>query len=381
MTRRIIVALLVLAALGALVLGARYGLALRERSRRPASVAHDAGHAVYQCAMHPQIVSDRPGVCPICHMQLQRVDHAEAAAASAPAAGGDPEAASAVPGHAAFSLPAERQQLIGVKRERVERRRLEVRIRAVGRVAYDPLLYQAVVEYREALRSRAEVSRNALREAHQGADAIVRGARLKLRQQGLSDAQIDALAARTADPVELLLPGKAVWVYAQVYEYEAPLVATGQAMTVTSAAYPGRTFAAKVLAVDPILDPKTRTVRVRGLVETPAAELRPESFVDVTITVPLGERLALPEDAVLDTGEQKIVFVVEGEGRFTPRAVALGRDAAGFYEVLAGLEAGEEVVTSANFLIDSESRFRAALASFKGAKDGGAASAAPQHVH
>jgi Cu(I)/Ag(I) efflux system membrane fusion protein len=86
----------------------------------------------------------------------------------------------------------------------------------------------------------------------------------------------------------------------------------------------------------------------------------------VTLRVPLGEKLAVPQEAVLDTGEHQIVFVTKDEGRFEPRSVQLGRDAEGFYEVLSGLDAGEEVVTSANFLIDSESRFRAALASFKG---------------
>ena len=197
-----------------------------------------------------------------------------------------------------------------------------------------------------------------------------------MRQKGLSDAQIQALAGESADPVELLLPGKSVWVYAQVYEHEAPLVEAGQAMTVTAPSYPGRKFPAKVVAVDPIVDPMTRTVRVRAQVQTPDVTLRPESFVDVSIEVPLGEKLSVSEDAVLDTGEHQIVFVVKGEGDFEPRSVELGRDAEGHYEVISGLEAGEEVVTSANFLIDSESRFRSALASFKTPN---AASSAHQH--
>jgi Cu(I)/Ag(I) efflux system membrane fusion protein len=110
----------------------------------------------------------------------------------------------------------------------------------------------------------------------------------------------------------------------------------------------------------------TRTARVRALVPTPDASLRLETFVQVTIRVPLGEKVALPENAVLDTGEHQIVFVVQGEGRFEPRAVRLGREAAGYHEVLEGVEPGERVVTSANFLIDSESRFRSALAAFGG---------------
>src|SRR5262249_46954406 len=126
-----------------------------------------------------------------------------------------------------------------------------------------------------------------------------------------------------------------------------------------------------VVAVDPILDPATRTARVRALVSTPEAELRPEAFVTARIHVPLGHVLAVPKAAVMDTGEHQIVFVVRDAGRFTPRLVTVGREAEDGYEVLGGLEAGEEVVTSANFLIDSESRFRAALATFGGPPAGG----------
>ncbi len=396
MGKRLFGTLLVLSVAGLLSL---YALGIFDRpSATSANVPHE--HATYQCAMHPEIVSNEPGFCPICQMQLQRVENEvpselpaapnQARAAIAfyrhpmrpevvspvPAkdemgmdyiavyeeAPGESASASAVPGHAAFSLSAERQQLIGVTRTRVEFRPLEVEIRAFGRVAYDPMLYQAVVEYREAWRSRAEIGRSSLKDAPRGADAILRGAWLKLRQQGLSEAQISEFATRSADPVELLLPGQAVWIYAQVYEYEIGLVKPGQIMTISSPAAPGHTFTAQVTAIDPILDPMTRTVRVRALVETPEADLRPESFVDVRIKVPLGQTLALPEEAVLDTGEHQIVFVVTGEGRFEPRSVTLGRQAEAYYEVLSGLEAGDDVVTSANFLIDSESRFRAAAA-------------------
>jgi RND family efflux transporter MFP subunit len=150
-------------------------------------------------------------------------------------------------------------------------------------------------------------------------------------------------------------------VYAQVYEHELGLVRVGQPVVVTVPSMPGRTYEARLVAIDPIIDPMTRSARVRALVATPEAELRPETFVQMTIDVPLGDRLSIPEDAVLDTGTRQIVFVASGEGTFEPRAVQLGLDAQGYYEVLGGLTEGEEVVTSANFLIDSESRFRSAL--------------------
>jgi len=405
MTRRgLTLLVVVLLAVGGIVVFGRSWF-----SSGGSEVAHheSEGKAHYQCSMHPQIVSDQPGICPICQMKLQRVDDGDAGSQGAmlkdgPAADGAPRApkfyrhpmradvvspvpakdemgmdyipvyedesaatAEDVPGHASFTLSRERQQLIGVTKARVERRPLEVEIRAVGRIAYDPKLYQAVVEYREAARSKRAVAGSTLPEAQSGAEALVRGARLRLRQLGLSEQQIGAVTKTTADPVELLLPGKSVWVYAQVYEYEAPLLKPGQTMVVTSPALPGERFTTEVMAVDPILDPMTRTTRVRGLVSTPEASLRPESFVDVVIRVPLGDQIAVPEESVLDTGEHQIVFTVKEDGTFEPRAVELGREAQGYYEVKTGLAEGDQVVTSANFLIDSESRFRAALAAYK----------------
>jgi Cu(I)/Ag(I) efflux system membrane fusion protein len=121
---------------------------------------------------------------------------------------------------------------------------------------------------------------------------------------------------------------------------------------------------ASIFSIDPVVTPDTRTVRVRALVETPHGDLRPGTFVTATFHVPLGDVLAIPRDAVLPVGAHHLVFVVSDDGRFTPRDVQLGHLAGDYYEVRAGLDAGEHVVTSANFLIDSESRFKAAVAAF-----------------
>ncbi len=260
-------------------------------------------------------------------------------------------AESEVPGHGSFALSTARQQLIGVTHDKVESRDLQMVIRTVGQVAYDPDLYQAIVEYRN-LANRP------------GMETVITNAALRLRQLGLSEDMIKELAEATHDPSSLLLPGKEVWVYAQIYEYEIDMVHTGQTVTITTPSLPGQSYTAKVVAVDPILNPATRTARARILVATPEGNLRPQAFVQVRIEVSLGNKLAVPFDAVLDTGEHQIVFVVKEPGTFEPRSVKLGRQADGYYEVLSGLEAGDEVVTSANFLIDSESRFRSALAAY-----------------
>ena len=419
MARRIVlvVVMLVLAAGGV----ALYRLHRPAGEALPPEYAAPAKHQKYQCAMHPQIVSDEPGTCPICGMKLQPVADETVAAptgarrtiafyrhpmrpeVTSPVPAKDemgmdyvpvysdelrsgqvegviPAPSASLPGHAPFTLSPARQQLIGVRRARVERRPLAIAIRAVGTVAYDPGLYQAVVEYRQAVRARAQLAQSTVPEALSGADGLVRAAAVKLRQKGISEAQLAQVARGEGDPTNLLLPGKSVWVYVQVYEYELGLVRPGQALTITAPSLPGRRFTARVAGIDPILDPATRTARVRALVSTPTADLRPESFVDVSIEAPLGERLAVPEDAVLDTGTRRIVFVVRGQGEFEPRAVELGRDAQGFYEVLSGLEAGEEVVVAANFLIDSESRFRSAVRAFE-SQPGGAAAAPSGHQH
>jgi hypothetical protein len=396
--RRILAAVLLLA-IGAVVGGI---VATHPPLRLVARTGGDAGKALYQCPMHPQIVSNEPGLCPICQMRLQRIEDVTRAPGAAsrrilfyrhpmrpdvtsptpakdemgmdyiPVYEGEPGAESAVPGHAAFTLSPERQQLIGVRTSTVEQRPLVARIRTFGRVAYDPGLYQALSEYREAVRARNALAGALTREAREGADALVRAAVLKLRQQGVSPRDADAMVREGRDATDLLLPGRNAWIYAEVRENDVDLVRTGQDVVVMASALPGRTFPARVVAVDPILDPTTRTARVRVAVATPDAALRPETFVDVGIDVPLGEKLAVPTDAVLHTGEREVVFVVQDEGRFEPRTLRLGRQAGEFYEVIDGLVPGERVVTSANFLIDSESRFRAALAAF-----GASAPAAP----
>ncbi len=153
-----------------------------------------------------------------------------------------------------------------------------------------------------------------------------------------------------------------VWVYADIYEYELPLVRVGQEATVRLSYYPGQAFHGRVVYVYPYLDGKTRTAKVRfELPNTADWRLKPGMFADVEFRVQLGRRLAVPREAVLDSGTRQIVFVEQGEGHFEPKEVTLGMRVDGQQEILSGLKAGARVVASANFFLDSESKLRESM--------------------
>jgi len=148
-----------------------------------------------------------------------------------------------------------------------------------------------------------------------------------------------------------------VWVWAEVNEDEIPLLTLGQHARIEVAAAPGSREAV-VAFLQPTLSPQTRTLRVRFDLANANGVLRPGMYATVRLEKPLGEVLALPDEAVIDTGVRRIVFVEVEPGRFQPREVQLGRQGEGYYETLGGLTAGEHVVVSAQFLLDSESRLR-----------------------
>lgn len=151
-----------------------------------------------------------------------------------------------------------------------------------------------------------------------------------------------------------------VWVVADVYEYEAAGVRPGQPATFTAAGMPGRVFRGRVATVLPQVDPATRTIKVRIQLANPAGELKPDLYGEAELSAPAVRRLVVPQSAVLDSGDRQTVFVDSGGGRFEPRQVKAGARAADTVEILAGLKAGERIVTSGNFLLDSESQLQSA---------------------
>ncbi len=168
-----------------------------------------------------------------------------------------------------------------------------------------------------------------------------------------------------------------VWVLADVYEGELRHVKVGMPATLTLNAYPNRTFKGRVEFIDPLLDPKTRTVKVRLAFPNRTGELKPEMFGEVVLQGAAREGLRIPADAVIDSGTQHVVFVAAGEGKFQPREVKLGDSDGQTVEVVSGVSPGEKVVTRANFLVDSESRLRASLAEMANKQSAVPASAPP----
>lgn len=377
-------------------------------------VTHPSPHqAVYYCPMHPTYTADRPGDCPICNMKLVKKESEQRAASSeqqnlqsmkdicylhncpmahegkpcpmlvvakagesvtCPICGTHMVEASetiepgSLTGYAAVLLSPQKQQLIGVKTAPVERRRLAKTIRTVGTIAHDPELYQTQSEYIQAVQAVARARTSGNPAVIEQAQRLVDAATTHLRHMGLSQELVDELDTKTEADHSLLFgrPGEPVWVYAKLYEADLPLVRTGQEVVVEAPSWQGPPLRGLVRAIDPMVDAATRTVRIRAQLDNPEGLLKPDMYVDVLLSVDFGERLSVPKEAVFDTGQKRIVFIDKDHGLFEPRDVRVGVAADEFVEILDGVAEGERAITSGNFLIDSESRLKAALQGMSG---------------
>jgi Cu(I)/Ag(I) efflux system membrane fusion protein len=256
---------------------------------------------------------------------------------------------------------------------------------------YSPDLVSTQEEYLQALRAKETLSKSRFPDIASGADTLVNASRRRLQYWDISDEEI-AILDRTRTPRKSLtlyspidgvviekmafrgkkvMPGEnlykvadlsTVWVQGEIYEYEIPLVKLGQPAAITLASYPGEVFRGKATYINPVLQEKTRTVKVRfEFPNTKDWKLKPQMYANVELKIPLGKRLVVPDEAVLDSGTRQLIFIDKGQGTFEPRDVKVGARVDGYTEILAGLSAGEKVVTSANFLIDSESQLKAAV--------------------
>lgn len=147
-----------------------------------------------------------------------------------------------------------------------------------------------------------------------------------------------------------------VWMNADVYEKDLAGVKIGQTVNVTSATFPGETFTGQVTFINPILDDATRAAKIRVALANSDGQLRPNMFVNATISVPLGDTLVIPESSLLDTGTRKVVYVAQDENTFVKRDVVTGQEVDGYIQILSGLNPGDTVVTAATFLIDSQTQ-------------------------
>lgn len=257
-------------------------------------------------------------------------------------------------------ISLEKQQLIGVKTEPVKRINLVKIVRAFGKIAYDPELVITQEEFIQALNNEDNVKDSPLQDVIDRAKSLRKAAEQKLKLLGMNDDQIVQLGKDRKAETNLYLPGKGedVWAYISIYEYEIGLVKVGQAAEIEASAYPGETFSGEVMSISPVLDASTRTNQVRVKVKNIEDKLKPEMSVNAKIKIDLGEKLAVPEAAVLDTGLRKIAYLSKEGDIMESREIKTGQKAEGYYEVLEGLNEGDIVVTSGNFLIDSESKLK-----------------------
>ncbi|MBA4418049.1 MAG: efflux RND transporter periplasmic adaptor subunit [Syntrophus sp. (in: bacteria)] len=180
-----------------------------------------------------------------------------------------------------------------------------------------------------------------------------------------------------------------VWVTSDVYENDLSLIKVGETARIKLSYFPGREFSARIDFVAPSLSADTRTAKIRFSIPNPGGQLKPQMFTDVELKINLGSRLAVPDEAVIDTGLRQIVYVDKGNGYFEPRVVTTGLRAEKAVEILSGLKAGEKIASSANFLIDSEAKLKGveARSATPAAKPGTVPSAgkqqapAPPHRH
>ncbi|MEO6327161.1 MAG: efflux RND transporter periplasmic adaptor subunit [Thermoanaerobaculia bacterium] len=433
------------------------------------------GQQLWQCAMHPQVVRDKPGDCPICGMKLVPIaGTGKPVAPAAPAApGAAPSArrllfyrspmnpaitspvarkdemgmdfvpvyegeaspvASTVPGLATVHIDADKRRAMGLRTKLAERRPFATTIRTAGRVTFDerrvhhihtkydayvedvpnevnfvgaavkhgqrllslysPDLFATEQEYLLALKARSTLGGSGIGGVAQGGADLLDAARQRLLLWDLSPADLSRIeksgkASRTFDlyaPMSGYVIGKMavhgmkvsaadslfdiadlsrLWVLADIYESELPRISVGLPATMTLSYWPGRTWKGAVTYVFPMVDEKTRTVKVRIDVDNSDAALKPEMFADVVIQGRTRQALVVPDDAVLDSGTRRIVFVSQSDGELSPREIVAGGHSEGLVEVLSGLAEGEAVALGANFLLDSESRLKSALATFE----------------
>ena len=257
---------------------------------------------------------------------------------------------------------------------------------------YSPELVTAQEEYLLALKQYSSLSNSSYARIRKGAQRLLEASRTRLRYWDLTDKQIEQIekSGKVQKTLTIYSPAagvvtkkdafkghyvkkgenqysivdlSTVWVDVDVYEYELPWVRKGMAAEMELAYIPGKRFKGKVLFIYPYLEAKTRTAKLRLSFSNPGYQLKPGMYADIFLkSVVAKKSLVIPQEAVIDSGVRKIVFVAIGKGKFQPRNVNIGLEGnENEFQVLEGLSEGEEIVLSAQFMLDSESRLREAI--------------------
>lgn len=377
-----------------------------------AAAAHAAQHAdaQYRCPMHPEVVRDEPGRCPICGMDLVPVPVEPPATATATASA----AAPGTPGREVTISPTVVQNL-GVRTAPAERGRLPRRVDTVGYVSFDERAIRQVRPRAEGWIERLEVralgeqvragqplftvyspmldaAQREYRDALEIGNAdLVAASRERLRSLGLDPAHASRPASRvtysapiagvvtglearegsmvTPDMAAVTITGTAgLWVVAEVPESRAGWIAAGTAAEIRFASLPGRVVGGQVDYVYPELNMETRTVRARVSLGSPPEGVRPNMLASVSLLGgEAGESVHVPRNALIRSGREDRVVVALGGGRFAPRRVVAGAESGERVAILEGLDAGEQVVVAGQFLLDSEANLRSGLDRLEGA--------------
>ena len=378
------------------------------------------GKQLYTCAMHPFIIKDRPGTCPICAMELiKKID----GAAEGGTQTAEQKQQAEMLGH--VSLSPTQRVMANVATVAATQSSLNKEINAVGIVQFDqsrqakvtawiagridklyidtvgayvsknkpvaevysPDLLATQQEYLLAVKSREQLKNSPISSITQSGESLVASSKQRLMLFGVKESQIAALEksgksnirlpiytplsgiviekmvqqgqyVNTGDVLFNIADLSRVWAEVEVYENEFANIKVGQKAEIHSQSFPGKPFIGRVAFIYPFLDPKTRTIKVRVEMPNPGMKLKPDMFVNATIKVPLGSAIVVPVTAVIDTGKRQVLWVEMSPGMFEPREVQVGQQTDDKIQILSGLKLGDKVAVSGGYLIDSESQLK-----------------------